>query len=224
VTATATIYLIQYGRPGFVGRFRGEFPVARGNRVIVRTPRGIEFGEVLIEPKDRGPHAEDGKDDGDGTILRLATADDEAEAARLDRLTQEVLAASSIGNDQPLAFIDVEATLDGTAILHALPWDTCDATPLLDELAVRFGLRVRLLDLSHALISKEPSEPAGCGKPGCGSEGGGGGCSSCGTGGGGCSTGSCSRGAVKSADDLTAYFTDLRGKMEAAGIVRTPLN
>jgi hypothetical protein len=28
---------------------------------------------------------------------------------------------------------------------------------------------------------------------------------------------------VKSADDLTAYFTDLRQKMEAAGVARTPL-
>jgi hypothetical protein len=79
-----------------------------------------------------------------------------------------------------------------------------------------------LLDLSRPVTATDPPAPAeaGCGKPGCGS--GGGGCSSCGTG-GGCSTGSCSRGQVKSADDLTAYFTDLRQKMEAAGVARTPL-
>ncbi|MCE9568281.1 MAG: hypothetical protein K8U57_40290, partial [Planctomycetes bacterium] len=59
----------------------------------------------------------------------------------------------------------------------------------------------------------------GCGKPGCGTESGGG-CST----GGGCSSGSCSRGSVKSADELTAHFAELRQKMEAAGLARTPLN
>jgi hypothetical protein len=56
-----------------------------------------------------------------------------------------------------------------------------------------------------------PEKSYSCGKPDCGS---GSGCTSCGTG-GGCSTESCSRGAVKSAEDLTAYFADLRAKMEA---------
>jgi hypothetical protein len=53
-----------------------------------------------------------------------------------------------------------------------------------------------------------------CGQPDCGT---GSGCSSCST--GGCSTGSCSKGSVKSAEELTSFFTDLREKMHA----RTPL-
>ena len=86
----------------------------------------------------------------------------------------------------PLAFVDVEVMLDGTAILHALPWDACDATPALNELAISTGLTVRLLDLSRTPTAKEPAT-SGCGKPGCGSEAGG--CSTCGT-----STGACLRG------------------------------
>ena len=152
----------------------------------------------------------------DGDVLRIATVEDHAEAARLNERGQELLAAAS-AVDLPLAFVDVEITLDATAILHAVAWETCDATAHLDRLAARFGLAVRLLDLSLVAIAKDPT---GCGKPGCGSESGG--CSTCGTG-GGCSTGSCSRGSVKSAEELTAYFSDLRGKMESAGLVRTPL-
>jgi hypothetical protein len=109
-------------------------------------------------------------------------------------------------------------------VLHGLPWGECDASPVFAALSDRFGLAVRLLDLSRVPTAGDPPEPAhaGCGKPGCGS--GSGGCSSCGTGsGGGCSTGSCSRGKVKSADDLTAYFSDLRKKMEAQAASRTPL-
>ena len=209
-------YLIQYGRPGFVGRFAAESALARGDRVVVRGPRGIEYGEVLVSPKQISPD--------DGEVLRLATQDDETRTEQFAGLAQELLATAAARSSQsglPLAFVDIEVTLDGTAILHALAWDSCDATPLLDELATRFGLAVRMLDLSRAEVAKEPN---GCGKPGCGSESGGG-CSSCGTGsGGGCSTGSCSRGSVKTADELSAYFADLRGKMEEAGLVRTPLN
>jgi hypothetical protein len=211
-------YLIQYGRCGFVGRFRSASALDRGARAVVRGPRGVEFGEVLV--------ALDGPD-ADGEILRAATTGDETEAAARDARAQELLAAATAGADArglPLSFADVEVTLDGTAILHALPWDACDATELLEALSARFGLAVRLLDLSRASVVPEPAEK-GCGKPGCGSESGG--CSTCGTGtgsGGGCSTGSCSRGSVKSADDLTAQFAELRRKMEAAGIARRPLN
>jgi hypothetical protein len=191
-------YLIQYGRPGFVGRFASESALARGDRVVIRGPRGVECGAVLVAPER--PAATE-----DGAVLRAATPADEAEVARLDARTQVLLAdASACGSALPLAFIDVEATLDGTAILHVLPWGECNATALLDELAARHGFVVRLLDLSRAPAAKDPT---GCGKPGCG-----------------CSTGSCSRGSVKSAEELTAYFADLRRKMEDADLARTPLN
>src|SRR5262249_38742738 len=107
------------------------------------------------------------------------------------------------------------------AILHALPWGECDATSLLDELSIQTGLTVRLLDISRG--QKEEMASGGCGKPGCSKELGGGCGTNCGTG-SGCSTGSCSRGSIKSSTELTAYFADLRQKMEEAGIARTPLN
>ena len=210
----ASSLLVQYGRPGFVGRFRCDADApARGERVVVRGPRGVEIGTVLAAV-DAG--------DADGDLLRAVTAEDDAAAARHEAVGRELLdAAAEAGADLPLSFVDVEVALDGaSAVLHALPWAGCDADPLLAALSDRFGLAVRLLDLSRSPTAGDPPEPAGCGKPGCGSSAGG--CSSCGTG-GGCSTGSCSRGSVKSADELTSYFADLRNKMEAAGVARTPL-
>jgi hypothetical protein len=214
--APATEYLIQYGRPGFVGRFRSSLALSRGDRVVVRGPRGSELGEVLVPLG--GPTADEGE------VLRVATVEDDADEADRHARGRELLAQATHAAEQdalPLSFVDVEVTLDGCAILHALAWDACDATALLDSLAARSGFAVRLLDLSRA--HTEPAEKAekGCGKPGCGTESGG--CSTCGTG-GGCSTGSCSRGSVNSADELTAHFADLRRQMEVAGIVRTPLN
>lgn len=208
--------LVRYGRPGFVGRFRTAVALARGDRVVIRSQRGMELGEVLLATAD-GTAA-------DGDVVRLAGPEDEATAAASDERGRELLAAAeSTGADLPLAFVDAEVTLDGVAILHALPWDACDATELLDSLGAKSGLTVRLLDLSRTPVPEEPASK-GCGKPGCGTESGGCSSGSCGTGSGGCSTGSCSRGAVKSADELTAHFADLRQKMEAAGLARTPLN
>ncbi len=202
-------YLVQFGRSAFLGWFEAKASYSRGDRVVIRGPRGQELGTILGE----------GNETADGGILRRATAADRTEAERNEARAGEILAAAEVqvaAIDLPLSLIDVELSLDGTqAILHALPWGECDATPVLDQLSTRFGLAVRLLDLSRTPTAADP--PAtGCGKPGCGSESGG--CDSCGSG-GGCSTGSCSRGKVKSAEDLTAYFAELRRNMEA----RTPL-
>ncbi len=221
-----TNYLVQYGRSAFVGRFPAAFDgsCARGDRVVVRGPRGLELGTVLCEPADRFARLVDAGPPG-GELVRPATGDDEAAADRLDARGQTILAAAQDRADDlglSLALVDVEMLLDGTAVLHGLPWGEVEATPLFEELSERFGLPVRLLDLSRTPTVKDDPEPAakGCGKPGCGT----GGCStgSCGTG-GGCSTGSCSKGKVKGADELTAYFRDLRTQMEAETTRRTPL-
>ena len=214
-------YLVQFGRLAHVGRFASTLAGASGSfnrsdRVVVRGPRGLELGTVLGEASDRFQQTAV-----DGELLRLATLEDFASTERNEALGQHILAATEDAG-LPIGFIDIEVSLDAaTAVLHGLPWSECDASPLFAELSDRFGLAVRLLDLSRSPTSKDPPDPEKmtCGKPGCGTDAGG--CSSCST--GGCSTGSCSKGSVKSAGELTAYFADLRQKMEAAGPARTPL-
>lgn len=225
MTTPTPEYLVQYGRPAFVGRFAAACgPFARGDRVVVRSPRGVELGAVLCEPADRfarllGPAA-------DGTVLRPADAADLSLADQLAADERAVLAAAdrrAAESDVSASFLDAEVFLDrSAAVLHAVAWGDADLTPFLDALSQDLGLTVRLHDTARAPVAADAPEPAGCGKPGCGSAAGG--CSSCGTG-GGCSTGGCSRGKVKSADELTAYFAGLRAAMDAqaAGSL-TPLN
>jgi hypothetical protein len=216
--------LVQFGRSGFVGRFTAPAAVARGARVVVRGPRGVEVGVVLCAPGEKFAPALSTE----GELLRVAAPDDEARAAAFPARETELLAhatEAATERNLPLTFVDAELTLDDRLILHGLAWGGCDATPLFEELSAQFGLSVRLLDLSQTAVTRDPKQaPEGCGKPDCGS---GSGCSSCGTEGtsaGGCSSGGCSRGKVKSADELTSYFADLRRKMEAAGASRTPLH
>jgi len=201
-------YLVQYGRLAHVARTACGFAAARGDRVVIRGPRGLELGTVLCSTKDAEPEA---------SILRHVSLEDRAAAERNEAIGQDLLAAAE-ASGLPIGFIDSEVSLDrSTAILHALPFAECDASPLLADLSDRFGLAVRLLDLSRAPVAHDPPDPEKmtCGKPDCGT---GSGCTTCST--GGCSTGSCSKGSVKSAGELTAYFADLRAKMETA---RTPL-
>lgn len=198
-------YVVQYGRLGYVGRFSSEAVAVRGDRVRIRSPRGLEVGTVL------GAARFSAGLDMIGELLGPAGVEPDSTRA------EDVLAAAEeLLGDLPLTLVDAEPLLE-TVILHAIPWAACDADPLLTTLSDRFGLPVRLLDLSRTPTAVDPPEPkTSCG-PGCGTKAGG--CSSCGTG-GGCSTGSCSKGSVKSADDLTAYFLDLRNQMESR---RVPL-
>jgi hypothetical protein len=221
-----TEYLVQYGRSAFVGRFTacaGE-PLARGVQVVVRSPRGLELGVVLCEPVPRLAHLLGPAPDGE--LLRPATPDDLTNAEHLAGLEQALLAAAdrhAAAAQISVTFLDAEVFLDGaSAVLHVLAWGDADLTPLLDAVSRELRLTVRLQDAARMPVAKDAPEPAGCGKPGCGSESSG--CSSCATK-GGCGTSSCSRGHVKSADELTAYFAELRRKMNAhLASSRTPLN
>ncbi len=198
--------LIQYGRPAFVGRFAFESSLPRGAAVVVRSPRGVELGSVLGPATE---HAAAFATDGD--VLRTASEADHAAAASALPLADDILTAAV---SDAVLFVDCEVSLDRRgAVLHAVPWGECDLDPLLADLSERFGLSVRVFDVSRLDVTSDPPEPkTSCGKPDCGSGGG------CGTSGGCGSGGGCSRKAVKSADELTAYFSDLRGKLESGRI------
>ncbi len=214
--------LVQYGRAAYVGRFAAPPGASfdRDDAVVVASPRGLEIGVVLCAADDRFAASWDATAGGD--LLRRVAPADEVQSGDAEALGRALLAAAeTYGADLPLTFLDVEVTLDRAgAVLHVLPWGACAADGLFAALSARFGLGVRMLDVARTPVATEPAVEV---KSGCSSCGTGGGCSSCGTETSGCSTGGCSRGAVKSADDLTDYFADLRQKMEAETASRRPL-
>ena len=191
--------VVRYGVPGFVGRFGSATTHPRGSAVVVRTPRGVELGTVL---GDAG-HA-DALAGAGGEVLR--PADNEQPPDPADLLREATTAAAGL----PLTVVDAEVLLAGSGgVVHALVWGELDGDRLFADLSARLGYPVRLFDLAHATGPADPPEPS---------------CGSCGSGGGGCgsgcgSGGGCSRKAVRSADELTAYFAGLRQQMEA----RVPL-
>jgi cell fate regulator YaaT (PSP1 superfamily) len=205
-----TEYLVSYGSAGELGRFLAAEPLdcRRGERVVVRTQRGVEIGSVLCPSTPQ--HAHMLADTFVGELLRPAGPEDEAIAQgvrdRQERLFEDARRLA-VELELPLEILDVEVLLDGHQVtLYYLRWAECDERPLVSALSRKYETMVALRDLAL------PAGASACGKPDCSS--GKGGCTSCGT--SGCST--CGKTLAKEVKD---YFAGLRQKMESSG--RVPL-
>jgi hypothetical protein len=192
-------YLVKHGVAGHLGRFycADDAALARGTTVVVRGRRSLELGEVMLAVRNGNTVA----DDFIGELLRPATNEDFAAAARNRVFGQQLLEEAVVRAERssaPVAFVDVEISLDGaSAVLHGLRTAPGDIGPLMAAVGETHSTIVRLYEVNGVVEEDEH----GCGS--CGS----GGCGSCGT--GGCS--SCSSGAGR---ELEAYFGELREQME----------
>lgn len=170
-------HFIRVGALGQVGRFtasNGE-RLARGTRVVCRTARGLEVGEVLSPVEDATLTK------ADGALVRRVTVEDDLLLARLARnqhAAYEACVAKLAARNIPAVLVDVEHLFDGQSLFFYFLGET---TPEIDavtaELAEVYETKVQFRQFTEALT-------AGCG-PGCGTadaEGAGcgsGGCSTC---------------------------------------------
>jgi cell fate regulator YaaT (PSP1 superfamily) len=212
-TMEAQEYLASFGLTGEFGRFRAalRIPVRRGERVVVRGPRGVEIALVLREATPR--HAHFLPNTSVGQLLRRVTPEDEQTEIAMRARAQQIFVrggrlAAELG--LPLVLLDVEALLDGEhAVLHHLRREAIDVRPFVSTLSREFAMHILLVDLSRDREEATPQdseEHVGCGRPDCG-QGADGSCSSCGS--GGC--GSCGSASSK---DMELYFAQLREQME----------
>jgi hypothetical protein len=146
---------------GQVGRFAAVDAVRypRRSRVIVRTRRGLELGEVLSPPDD----TDDERTFSDGELLRGVTLQDELLQARLERNRQEAYAACAAmlaENQSSAVLVDVEHLFDGQGLFF---YFLGDVTPELEaytaQLAETYEAKVQFRKFTETLIE-------GCG-PGC---------------------------------------------------------
>jgi cell fate regulator YaaT (PSP1 superfamily) len=202
VTSDQLEYLVSHGCTGEFGRFRAGELFRRGDRVVVRSQRGLELGEVLCKCTAR--HVESLRDGYVGELLRGASAEDETIAAGLKERAQRLfedgcrLAAEL---DLPVEIFDVEITLDShQVVLYHVRWQECDERPLVRALSRKYETLVALHDVGL------PAGASGCGRPDCGQKEGAG-CSTC-------STGGCSSCGKTMGQDVKEYFAGLRQQME----------
>lgn len=182
--AMARSHLVRVGALAQVGRFSAvdstRYP--RGSRVIVRTQRGLEIGEVLAPP------AGEVEAEADGPILRGMTVEDQLLEARLGKNRQAAYEACQKRLDElrlSISLMDVEHLFDGrTLVFYFLGAQPPELQTVTSELAELYDAQVQFRAFADTLAR-------GCG-PDCGTEAAAGqGCSSCSTGcavAGACST------------------------------------
>lgn len=170
-----TLHMVRFGVAGHIGRFSSADAVRypRRTRVVIRSSRGLETGEVL-GPADDGPIS---RMDSHGVILRRMSVEDDLLETRLTRRRDEAFNAcqrllTERGVDA--ALVDVEHLLDGQGLFFYFLGDPPpEAAEITRELADAYESAVEFRKFAETLSE-------GCG-PGCGTEevAGRGGCSSC---------------------------------------------
>lgn len=160
---------------GQVGRFAAVDAVRypRHSRVVVRTRRGLEIGDVLSPPDDR----DDSRAFADGDILRGMTVQDDLLQARLEKHRHEAYEACSalLGqNGVSAVLVDVEHLFDGQGLFFYFLGDVPpNVEAYTERLAEAYEAKVQFRKFTETLIE-------GCG-PGCGTDEvkGRGGCETC---------------------------------------------
>lgn len=156
-------HLVRIGVLGHVGRFSPAdgtgYP--RASRVICRTNRGLEVGEVLSIDGRHQSHQS-----ADGSILRGVTVEDELLLTRLEKNRDDAYRActESLAERGIAAMLmDVEHLFDGQAIYF---YFLGDVTPEIDsithDLAEVYESKVQIRKFTESLTD-------GCG-PDCGTE------------------------------------------------------
>jgi cell fate regulator YaaT (PSP1 superfamily) len=162
-TSVGRQHLVRVGALGHVGRFTAVDAVRypRHSRVVVRTGRGLELGEVLAPPGENTD-----ADSADGSILRGLTVEDQLLAARLEQNRQaafEACAARLKAINSPAVLMDVEHLFDGqTLLFYFLGEVTPELEAITDELAELYETHVQFRRFTEAVDT-------GCG-PGCGTD------------------------------------------------------
>ena len=155
-------HLVRIGLFGHVGRFRAADPVRfpRASRVICRTRRGLEVGEVLAE------ETEAVAGECDGSLLRRVTVEDDLILARLEQNREEAFEACIRKlNEKSLeaSLMDVEHLFDGQSIyFYFLGEVTPGIEAITSDLAEAYETKVQFRKFTENVI-------AGCG-PDCGTE------------------------------------------------------
>lgn len=154
---------------------------ARGMRVIARTGRGLEVGEVLSEADDRvtkqlaeaqgfGEGGNDGSSPG-GSIQREMSAEDENEYSHL--LAKTVSEADRCFEiikelELPMDLVEVERVFGGERmVVYYLSENRVDFRELVKRLAAEFQTRVEMKQIGVRDEAKLLADYGDCGKPVC---------------------------------------------------------
>jgi cell fate regulator YaaT (PSP1 superfamily) len=162
-------YVVRCGVMRTVHVMNSHQPLERDQRVIARTSRGLELGEVLCEASERALQQLDSPPS--GSVQRIATEADENElahmAAKLDEDCKVCLQLFR-SLELPMDLVDVERIFGGErVVVYYLSEDRVDFRELVKELAGHFQTRVEMRQIGVRDEAKLLADYGDCGKPVC---------------------------------------------------------
>lgn len=163
-----TVIGVRFKQAGKIYYFSpGALSVEPGDRVIVKTSRGIECGTVVLSPRE----VEENPEKLLRTILRIATEEDFSTLAENERkakeamhICEEKIAAHGLA----MKLVNVEYAFDGHKILFYFTADgRVDFRALVKDLASIFRTRIELRQIGVRDEAKLMGGVGGCGRPLC---------------------------------------------------------
>ncbi|MBM3999134.1 MAG: signal peptidase [Planctomycetes bacterium] len=164
-------YIVRHGsmRHLAVATARGNDAYPRGARVVLRTHRGVELGEVLCEATEMA--VAQLEDPGQGQILREGTVEDSNEWAHIqtrERAEFEVCKGHVGELGLQMELIDIEHLFGGERIVvYYLAEQRVDFRELVKRLAAEFQTRIEMRQIGVRDEAKLLADYGDCGKPVC---------------------------------------------------------
>jgi cell fate regulator YaaT (PSP1 superfamily) len=163
--------IVRHGAMRFLGTFEAAegHNYRRGERVILRTERGLEIGDVLCEAQPRAVSLL--SDPTSGQIVRRFTGDDLLTARRIEEAeTHELEACQQFVEQRRLQMelVDVEHLFGGERIVfYFLAEKRVDFRELVKDLARQFQTRIEMRQIGVRDEAKLLADYGDCGKPVC---------------------------------------------------------
>lgn len=165
-------YVIRYGSMRKVGEFtaRARDRYQRGDEVVVRSSRGVEWGEVLCAGTQRTRDYLK-QSDSTGRILRLVSDEDRRSLEEvLQKETEHFDVGQQMINDRKLQMqlVDIEQVFGGERlVLYYLAEQRVDFRELVKDLARHFKTRIEMRHIGVRDEAKLLADYGDCGKPVC---------------------------------------------------------
>lgn len=137
---------VRFRRAGKIYYFEpGDYQLVPGDRVIVETARGIEYGQVVIAPTEV---ADEEVVTPLKRVIRPATAEDRQQLAanrEKEKKAFQIGLQKIAAHGLPMKLVDVEQTFDGNKIIFYFTADgRIDFRELVKDLAAVFRTRIEL--------------------------------------------------------------------------------
>ena len=164
-------YIVRFGVMRLLGVFSSTAGAEyrRGAKVIARTDRGLEAGEVLCEGIE--PALACLKDAAEGQVLRAMTAEDSRELGRIQEQARRELDTCQQYVEQlklSMQLVDVEHIFGGErVVIYYLAESRVDFRELVKLLAGEFQTRIEMRQIGVRDEAKLLADYGDCGMPVC---------------------------------------------------------